>query len=143
MPEQDSLAEFKKLLEGKMEIMRKILELTKKQPALMAQDDVTNDLMNNIQKRQELIDALDAIQARVPDMDMIRQDAECARMAADAQQLLIDIQKQDKLNEETALNKMEELREQLRKAKEGQTTFRGYEGSTSRDIGAIYFDKKK
>lgn len=135
------MTELKKLLTQKLRLLEEVLAVTKKQPSFIEADD-TDSLLHNIEQRQKLLDALDAIQAELPTKEEMRQDEECKRLAVETTQILRQIQTQDALNEKAALEQMDKLRAQLRKLQDGNRTVQGYEG-IYQPYGATYFDTQK
>ncbi len=126
MPEYD--VKTAGLLREREELLRAVLELTKKQPGLLSDEDATDGLMTNLSRRQQLIDHIEAL-------------GELPPPSKEEQRLLAEIAEQDITNEKLAESRMEELREKLRRNKKGLTSLRGYDSAGS--VGAVYFDRQK
>ncbi|MCL2085145.1 MAG: flagellar protein FliT [Oscillospiraceae bacterium] len=134
--------EFKVQLGRKRELLNQILDITERQAAVIEAED-TDALLTCISKRQNLIDELDAIQADLPSREALLGDGECVAMIGEINGILENIQANDARNEQAALNRMEELRSQLRKVNEGRKTYGGYETTGVNRIGGLYINKTK
>ena len=127
MPEEDKRTA--ELLKQREALLKGVLTLTREQPGLLSGEDYVDRLLTNISRRQELIDRIDALEAgHLPP-------------SAAEKMLLADIEKQDGINESLASGRMDELREKLRRNREGLTPMRGYDRQGN--IEAVYFDRQK
>ncbi len=129
------------LLKQRLDILDKILKLTKMQPKFIAQEDM-DDLLTSISVRQKMIDQLQEIQNTLPDVNILRTEPDFSTLNAKSDALVTDIAVQDKLNEQKAEERAEELKTQLKRNRDGQKAFKGYE-SFGTEVGATYFDKQK
>jgi hypothetical protein len=129
-------------LKRKHELLLKVLELTQFQEDLIQNDD-TDALLTNIGERQGLIDELDLIQAELPDKESLRQNTECMQLITVVNGVLNQIQEQDVKNEQAGLERMEHMREQLRKVNEGRKTVTGYDAPHGDEVAGQYLDKGK
>ena len=108
-------------------LIKEILELTREQPSLIAGDEPADGLLENISRRQRLMDTLNALNEP---------------LSGEAEALLREIETQDKINEALLKARMFELRDRLQKSKDGLTAVRGYERAGESDE-ALYFNKLK
>ena len=137
------MTDFLTQLRRKHELLIKVLELTEAQAGLISADE-TDALLANISKRQNLIDELDAIQAELPDREILSKNSECMTLITEVNGVLKKIQERDAKNEQAALARMEDLRGRMRKANEGRKAVSGYDtGASSELMSGIYVDKGK
>jgi len=129
-------------LKRKHELLLKVLELTRLQENLIQNDD-TDALLTNIGERQGLIDDLDLIQAELPDKESLRQNTECLQLITVVNGVLNQIQEQDEKNEQAGLERMEYLRDQLRKVNDGRKSVIGYDAPRGDDVQGQYINKGK
>lgn len=127
MPELDERTT--ELLKEREALLNAVLELTREQPGLLSGEDYADGLLANIARRQELIDRIEGLGDGLPPP------------SPEEKRLLADIERQDGINQKLAAGRMEELREKLRRNKDGLTSLRGYEQRG--DVGAVYFDRQK
>jgi hypothetical protein len=129
-------------LKRKHELLLKVLELTRLQETLIKNDN-TDALLTTIGERQGLIDELDLIQAELPDKESLRQNTECLQLITVVNGVLNQIQEQDVKNEQAGLERMEHLREQLRKVSDGRRSVVGYDSPRGDDVQGHYINKGK
>ena len=134
--------EFKARLARKRELLLQVLEITGRQLQVIEAED-TDELLVCIGKRQNLIDELDAIQAELPSREALLGDQECVGMIGEINGILERIQANDVRNEKAAIERMDDLREQIRKVNEGRKTYGEYETTGINQIGGLYINKKK
>lgn len=132
---------LREVLKQRNSLLEQILELTRMQPALI-QSENTDQLLDNIAQRQKRIDALSELTKDLPEESRRARDPECAALDGQARALQSEILSQDQTNEGTAQKRLEDIKTQLRKLRDGKTAFSGYE-KIGGDPGATYFDKKK
>ncbi|MDR1736395.1 MAG: flagellar protein FliT [Oscillospiraceae bacterium] len=128
------------LLEKRVALLEEILEVTRQQPALLAQEDI-NPLLDNIGRRQELIDSLEELTRALPE-GFESAGGRHGELNRRARELYGQISAQDRQNETAAQSRMEEIKAQMRKLRDGKTAFGGYE-KIIKDPGSTYFDKRQ
>lgn len=133
------------LYEQKLTHLNKIAELTNSQILLMEADDMEG-LLDNLEKRQLSVDAVNALDARIEGGK-----GKTGRAAADAQiekyrqkvkTLLGIIEQQDRANELMATAKLESYKGLVRKNNENRKTLDQY-GRPPVSTDGVYFDTKK
>lgn len=130
------------IISQKRDLMANILTLTKEQPVLI--DAETMDgLLDNIARRQKLIDKIDLLDKELETADFKEAEpgSETARILGGIHSILQEIVAQDKKNEEQATLRMSELRAQLKNLQEGHKRSSAY--MNEGDVPAVYFDKQK
>lgn len=131
---------LREALKQRNDLLEQVLDITQKQPALIQNED-TDLLLDNIARRQRLIDALLELTKDLPEESRRARDAECAALDERARATQAEIMRQDQINEKAAQTRLENIKAQLRKLRDGKTAFSGYE-KIGGDPGATYFDKK-
>ena len=129
-------------LKRKHELLLNVLELTRAQGELIKNDN-TDALLSNIGKRQVLIDELDGIQAELPNKETLRENSDCLQLITVVNGVLNEIQAQDKMNEEAALERMDYYREQIKKTNDGRRTVAGYDALKPGEAQGSYINKNK
>lgn len=132
---------LKALYRERTHLLKSVLALTRLQPELLKSEDGTDALLTNISERQKLIDQINSLKEELASLPPLGYDTECDDLDNEARSVLREIQSQDAVNERLATERMEHLREKLKKNKEGRTAIRGYDSRGT--IDAVYFDKQK
>ncbi|MCL2030067.1 MAG: flagellar protein FlgN [Oscillospiraceae bacterium] len=135
------VTELRGRLKERNDALRQIWEITREQPALIEGEE-TERLLENIARRQNLIDTLVKLTDGLPEERRRARDPECAALDQESHELYTRIAEQDKTNENTAQARLDDIKERLRALRDGKTAFTAYEKAGG-DPGATYFDKKR
>ena len=135
------VTELRETLKKRNGLLEQVLEVTSRQPALIAGEE-TDLLLENLAQRQELIDALVELTNGLPEESRRARDPECAALDRQSHEIYAQISGQDQQNETRAQARLDEIKLNLRRLKEAKTAFNGYEKVVN-DPGATYFDKRK
>ncbi|MDR0380725.1 MAG: flagellar protein FlgN [Oscillospiraceae bacterium] len=135
-----TLTSFKPLLAEKRDHLEAILEITLHQSDVLEHDDV-DELLHSLDDRQSHIDAINELEAAMPDRTLLVQDHESVQMAITCNQLLERIQQQDRLNQQKASDRLVFLKRQTRRVSQGRSAIR-YDPVPA-GAGATYFDHRR
>ena len=135
------VTELREVLKQRNAMLERILEHTRKQPALV-EEEQTDRLLENIGQRQNMIDELVKLTEDLPEESRRARDPECFALDRESHELYAKISEQDKVNEQAAQKRLDDIKERLRALRDGKTAFTAYE-KVGGDPGATYFDKKR
>jgi arsenate reductase-like glutaredoxin family protein len=132
-------------LKRKMELLSKVLGITKAQKNYIADDDMEK-LLSELDLRQKLIDEilmLDNSIDRAYLKSLIEQgDTQARELNDSVKRTLQEISAEDKKNISSAENKVTEYKEQIRIIKSEKNRMNSYSNSNANSDG-IFIDKKK
>ena len=136
-----AIQDVRKALQAKKEHLESIFELTEQQDVLIQALDVVG-LMDNLNVRQEHIEAVEDLEKGLPDRRTLLMSHDCARLAVEINTIVDRIQQLDTLNQQKARDCLTFLKGQSKKISEGRRAGFMYDQKPN-DVGATYFDLKK
>ena len=136
-----AMQDIGKALQTKKAHLQSIFELTEQQDELIQALDVVG-LMENLNVRQEHIDAVEELEKNLPDRRALLMNVDCARLAVEINTIVDNIQRLDALNQQKASDCLIFLKGQTKKVSEGRRVGARYDGRAT-EVGATYFDSKK
>ncbi len=128
------------LLQQKLEHLAAIYVLTEKQAALIDSDD-TDALLENIERRQFHITAIEGIENMIPERTKLLMDQECVQIAVQINDFVNRTKKLDSLNQQKARDRLVFLKGQMQKVSRGRRTGDGYD-TKNNDMGGTFFDSR-
>ncbi|MDR0310679.1 MAG: hypothetical protein LBJ21_03730 [Acidobacteriota bacterium] len=135
------VTELREVLKKRNGLLEQVLDITRKQPALIEAEE-TDQLLQNIALRQNLLDELAALMEGLPEENRRARDPECSALDRTSHEIYAMIAEQDKTNENAAQARLDDIKTRLRAVRDGKTAFTAYEKAGG-DPGATYFDKKR
>jgi hypothetical protein len=134
------MPDYEARLEEKLMLLRRILELTQKNPDLLAADDVER-LQTYTRERKRLSDEIDALKIR-PEHTAGRKARASLKTEQEIEQVLASILSLDALNITLAQKKLEEYRCQIKRIQMARKGALAYEKLRPVPEG-VFFDRKK
>lgn len=135
------VTELRAALKQRNELLEQVLEITRKQPDLIEGEE-TELLLDNIARRQRLVDTILELTSDLPEENRRSRDPECFALDRRSHEIYAQIAEQDKTNELAAQARLDDIKERLRAIRDGRTAFTAYEKAGG-DPGATYFDRKQ
>ena len=136
-----ALQDMRKALHTKKAHLESIYELTEQQDVLIQSLDVVG-LMENLNIRQDHIEAVEELEKELPDRRTLLMNHDCARLAVEINTIVDKIQVLDSLNQQKARDCLIFLKGQTKKASDARRAAIEYDAGTP-NMGAISFDSKK